>query len=37
MTNLEAVPSEGGHLHAVSIAWVGGVTFPVRVYVMVRQ
>lgn len=37
MTNLEAVPSAGGHLHAVPIAWVGGVTFPVRAYVMVRE
>lgn len=37
MTNLEAVPSDGGHLHAVPIAWVGGVTFPVRAYVMIRQ
>ena len=35
MTNLEAVPPSGGLLHAVPIAWVGGVTFPVRAYVMV--
>ncbi len=35
MTNLEAVPPEGGHLHAVPIAWAGGASFPVRAYVMV--
>lgn len=34
MTNLEAVPSAGGHLHAVPIAWKGGATFPVRAYVV---
>ena len=32
MTNLSTV--EGGHLHAVPIAWKGGATFPVRAYVM---
>jgi arylformamidase len=34
MTNLDAVASTGGHLHAVPIAWVGGATFPVRAYVI---
>ena len=34
MTNLRAVPTQGGRLHAVPIAWVGGVTFPVRAYVV---
>ncbi len=33
MTSLAAVP-EGGRLHAVPIAWVGGATFPVRAYVV---
>jgi arylformamidase len=33
MTNLAAVPTAGGHLHAVPIAWRGGATFPVRAYV----
>jgi arylformamidase len=33
MTNLASVRS-GGRLHAVSIAWVGGATFPVRAYVV---
>lgn len=32
MTNLAAV--DGGHLHAVPIAWKGGATFPVRAYVL---
>ncbi len=35
MTNLAAVPNQGGYLHAVPIAWVGGASFPVRAYVMV--
>jgi kynurenine formamidase len=35
MTNLDQVPKEGGLLHAVPIAWVGGTSFPVRAYVMV--
>ncbi|HET6941117.1 MAG TPA: cyclase family protein, partial [Sphingomicrobium sp.] len=35
MTNLEAIPRTGGHLHAVPIAWKGGATFPVRAYVQV--
>ena len=35
MTNLAALPGQGGHLHAVPIPWVGGATFPVRAYVMV--
>lgn len=34
MANLAAVPPTGTFLHAVPIAWVGGVTFPVRAYVM---
>jgi kynurenine formamidase len=34
MTNLEAVESGRGRLHAVPIAWVGGATFPVRAYVV---
>lgn len=33
MTNLAALGAEGGHLHAVPIAWRGGATFPVRAYV----
>ena len=33
MTNLEALPAQGGRLHAVPIAWRGGATFPVRAYV----
>jgi arylformamidase len=33
MTNLANLPSSGGHLHAVPIAWRGGATFPVRAYV----
>jgi arylformamidase len=35
MTNLSALPREGGWIHAVPIAWVGGATFPVRAYVIV--
>ncbi|MBY0507502.1 MAG: cyclase family protein [Bryobacteraceae bacterium] len=35
MTNLAALPDEGGYLHAVPIPWSGGATFPVRAYVMV--
>jgi kynurenine formamidase len=35
MTNLAALPSSGGRLHAVPIAWVGGASFPVRAYVIV--
>ena len=35
MTNLVALPAEGGRLHAVPIAWKGGATFPVRAYVQV--
>jgi kynurenine formamidase len=34
MTGLAAVPTTGGRLHAVPIAWVGGATFPVRAYVI---
>ena len=34
MTNLAAVPSTGGRLHAVPIAWEGGASFPVRAYVV---
>ena len=33
LTNLAALPRDGGHLHAVPIAWRGGATFPVRAYV----
>jgi arylformamidase len=33
MTNLAALPPNGGNLHAVPIAWKGGATFPVRAYV----
>ena len=35
MTNLKALPKRGARLHAVPIAWVGGVTFPVRAYAIV--
>ncbi len=35
MMNLQALPKEGGYIHAVPIAWVGGATFPVRAYVLV--
>jgi arylformamidase len=35
MTNLDAVPQDGGQLHAVPIAWRGGASFPVRAYVIV--
>jgi arylformamidase len=34
LTNLAALPSNDGRLHAVPIAWVGGATFPVRAYVV---
>lgn len=34
MTNLAAVESDRGRLHAVPIAWVGGATFPVRAYIV---
>ena len=34
MTNLAAVESGVGRLHAVPIAWMGGATFPVRAYVV---
>ena len=37
MTNLAAVESGRGRLHAVPIAWVGGATFPVRAYVVREQ
>jgi arylformamidase len=33
LTNLAALPPQGGRLHAVPIAWRGGATFPVRAYV----
>jgi kynurenine formamidase len=36
MTNLRAVPQGDVRLHAVPIAWVGGVTFPVRAYVILN-
>ena len=34
LTDLATLPSSGGRLHAVPIAWVGGATFPVRAYVI---
>jgi len=34
MTNLAAVESDQGRLHAVPIAWAGGATFPVRAYIV---
>jgi kynurenine formamidase len=34
MTSLDQLTPEGGFLHAVPIAWVGGATFPVRAYVL---
>jgi kynurenine formamidase len=34
MTNLDRLAPEGGYLHAVPIAWVGGASFPVRAYVL---
>lgn len=34
MTNLSALHSGEGRLHAVPIAWAGGATFPVRAYVV---
>jgi kynurenine formamidase len=34
MTNLAAVATGAGRLHAVPIAWVGGGTFPVRAYLV---
>ena len=37
LTNLGAVPRDGGRLHAVPIAWVGGATFPVRAYVIEEE
>jgi kynurenine formamidase len=37
MTNLAALPANGGHLHAVPIAWRGGATFPVRAYVQMTD
>jgi arylformamidase len=37
MTNLAAVESDRGRLHAVPIAWVGGATFPVRAYIVSEQ
>ena len=36
MTNLAAITSGGGRLHAVPIAWVGGATFPVRAYLVLN-
>jgi kynurenine formamidase len=36
MTNLRALPAVGARLHAVPIAWVGGGTFPVRAYAVIR-
>ena len=34
MTNLSALQSRVGRLHAAPIAWAGGATFPVRAYVV---
>jgi kynurenine formamidase len=34
LTNLDRLAPEGGFLHAVPIAWVGGASFPVRAYVV---
>ena len=34
MTNVAAIASGAGRLHAVPIAWVGGATFPVRAYLV---
>jgi kynurenine formamidase len=34
MTNLAAIASGAGRLHAVPLAWVGGATFPVRAYLV---
>ena len=35
MTNLQALPPSGGHLHAAPIAWRGGASFPVRAYAVI--
>lgn len=35
LTALARIPPEGGFLHAVPLAWVGGTSFPVRAYVLV--
>lgn len=37
MTNLKSLPLSGARLHAVPIAWVGGATFPVRAYAVVKE
>jgi arylformamidase len=37
MTNLVALKSGPGRLHAVPIAWAGGATFPVRAYVITTE
>ncbi|HBY61776.1 MAG TPA: cyclase [Solibacterales bacterium] len=37
MTNLAAVPPEGGYLHAVPFKWVGGASCPVRAYVLTED
>jgi arylformamidase len=34
MTSLARLRPQGGFLHAVPIAWVGGASFPVRAYVV---
>ena len=34
MTNLAAITTGAGGLHAVPIAWIGGATFPVRAYLV---
>ncbi len=37
MTNLEAIATNEGRLHAVPIAWKGGATFPVRAYIVLPE
>jgi kynurenine formamidase len=36
MTNLDQLAPEGGFLHAVPLAWVGGASLPVRAYVIYK-
>jgi kynurenine formamidase len=37
MTNLSFISSSEAFLHAVPIAWIGGATFPVRAYIMLKR
>lgn len=37
MTSLKSLPLSGARLHAVPIAWVGGATFPVRAYAVLKE